>query len=130
MVTFNPYPRSPHFLCGENADCTIWTGTQRNRCILIRLKCGKYAERMWMGVFGQECGEISTLYLHFSCNTENISAFPILRNPALKQKIFPIPNSPHPSHNAENSPHYSPCNNMENNTENSPRSGWNRGELV
>ena len=52
---------------GENADGSIWTGTRRNLRILI---WKKNAEEMRMGVFGQECGEISALYPRFSHNTE------------------------------------------------------------
>ena len=56
--------------CGENADGSIRAGTRRNLRILIWKKCGGNAEKMRMGVFGQECGEISALYPHFSHNTE------------------------------------------------------------
>ena len=94
--------------CGENADGSIRTGTWRNLRILIwkemRRKCGweysdwkveksprsymeKNAEEMRMGVFGQEYGEISALYPHFSHNAENISAFPVLRIPAIMRRI-------------------------------------------
>ena len=104
----SPYPRSLHFPCGENADGGIRTGTWRNLRILIwkkmRRQCGweysdgnaeksprsymeKNAEKMRMGVFGQEYGEISALYPHFSHNAENISAFPILRIPAIMRRI-------------------------------------------
>ena len=79
-----PYPRSPHFPCGENADGSIRTGTRRNLRILI---WKKNAEKMRMGVFGQEYGEISTLYPHFTHNAENISAFTILRILAIMRRI-------------------------------------------
>ena len=44
----HPYPRSPHFPCGENVDGSIRTGTRRNLRILIwekmRRKCGENAD--------------------------------------------------------------------------------------
>ena len=47
-VPLSPYPRSPHFPCGENADGSIRTGTRRNLRILIwkkmRRQCGENAD--------------------------------------------------------------------------------------
>ena len=83
--------------CGGNAEKMRMGvfGQERGEisAFLYGKKCGGNAEKMRMGVFGQEYGEISVLYPHFSHNAE----------------YFRIPNSPHPSHNAEN--------NMENNAE-------------
>ena len=67
--------------CGENADGSIRTGTRRNLRVFLRVpiwkKCGGNAEKMRMGVFGQEYGEISALYPHFSHNAE------------IRRRIFP-----------------------------------------
>ena len=68
--------------------------TEKSPHSYMERKCGGNAEKMRMGLFGQEWGEISALYPHFSHNTgynaENISAFPILRIPAAMQRILRI----------------------------------------
>ena len=125
-----PYPRSPHFPCGENADGSIRTGTRRNLRILIWKKCGKKCggneEKMGMGVFGQERGEISAfLYgknaeeMRRKCgweysdrNTEKSPHY--IRISAITRRIFP-----HSQFSA--SQPYNAENKMENNAE---TDGW------
>ena len=70
------------FLYGENAEKNVeetrrkcgWEYLDRNAekspHSYMKKKCRGNAEKMRMGVFGQECGEISALYPRFSHNTE------------------------------------------------------------
>ena len=97
-----PYPRSPHFPCRENADGSIRTGTRRNLRILVwqkmQKKCGGNAEKMRMGVFGQERGEISAFLYGKKCGGNGEK----MRMGVFGQEYGEISASyPHFSHNAE-----------------------------
>ena len=83
--------------CGENADGSIRTGTRRNLCILIWKKMRRKCRQCGLE-YSNRNTEKSPHYIRISAITQRE-----------RREYFRIPNSPHPSHNAEN--------NMENNAE-------------